>query len=109
MADQFENVQAWFDSLPGRFQPSRAGAMNTVFQMDISGPGGGQWYLTVKDKALTVTEGKHDSPKLTVTISADDWLKVINRKADPVSLYEVGRIRISGSEYLAEQLMYLFA
>jgi putative sterol carrier protein len=107
MADQFESVKTWFDTLPGRFQGSRAGSMDAIFQMDISGEGGGQWILTVKDKALTVSEGVAPNPRLTVSMAAEDWLRVINRKADPVSLYEMGRIRLKGSEYVAEQLMYL--
>jgi putative sterol carrier protein len=107
MADQFESIKAWFDSLPGRFQGSRAGSMDAVFQYDISGEGGGQWFLTIKDKAITVNEGLAPNPRLTIIVSAEDYLRVVNRKADPVSLYEMGRVRLIGSEYLAEQLMYL--
>jgi putative sterol carrier protein len=108
MADQYESVKAWFDSAPARFQANRAGGLDTVFQMNITGPGGGQWYLTIKDKTLTVSEGTATNPRLTVTMSAEDWLKVMNRKADGEALYEMGRIRINGSEYLAQQLLYLF-
>jgi putative sterol carrier protein len=107
MADQYESVKAWFDSAPARFQANRAGGLDIVLQMNITGEGGGQWYLTIKDKKLTVSEGTAANPRLTVTMSAEDWLRVMNHKADGEALYEMDRIRISGSEYLAEQLMYL--
>ena len=107
MADRFGSVREAFEAAPNRFQPSRAGSMDAVFQFDIIGEGGGQWYLTIKDKTLTVTEGTHDSPKVTITASADDWLKLVNRRADATSLYMMGRIKVKGPLYLAEQLLYV--
>jgi putative sterol carrier protein len=107
MAGQYASVKAWFDSLPERFQASRAGSMDTVVQYDVTGEGGGQWYMTIKDKKLAVSQGVHENPKLTITLSAEDWLRVINRTGDPVYMYESGRIRLKGPEYLAEQLMYM--
>lgn len=109
MTNQYDSVKAWFDVAPARFQPSRAGNMNTVVQFDISGEGGGKWYVTVKDKTLTVSEGEAEDPAVTVTMAAGDWLKMVNRQADVGSLYMSGRLQVKGSIYLAQQFAYLFA
>jgi len=104
VATQPGSIKEWFDTAPSRFPSSVAWNVDAVIQMDITGAGGGQWYLTLKDKKLALAEGQHEKPSATVTVSADDWLRVINRTANAESLYMMGKIRITGSMYLVEGL-----
>jgi len=104
-----EDISNSLQAMQNRFQGQRAGSMNAVVQLNITGEGGGHWYLTVKDQALQITEGQHDRPTATVVTSADDWLKLVNRQAWGESLYNMGRLQVYGDLYLAERLQYLFA
>lgn len=104
-----QDISNSLQAMQSRFQGQRAGNMNVVVQLNITGEGGGHWYLTVKDQALQINEGQHDPPTVTVVISADDWIKLVNRQAWGESLYNMGRLQVHGDLYLVERLQYLFA
>ena len=62
--------------LPMGFQAQRdaGGAVPQDFTMQyvLTGPGGGEWAVTIKDGQLTTTKGRHDAA-ITFTLSIDDW------------------------------------
>jgi SCP-2 sterol transfer family len=62
--------------LPMGFQAQRdaGAAVPTDFTMQyvLTGPGGGEWAVTIKDGQLSTTQGRHDAA-ITFTLSIDDW------------------------------------
>ncbi|MGW8289370.1 MAG: hypothetical protein ACWGNP_03770, partial [Candidatus Bathyarchaeia archaeon] len=48
--------------LPIRFRPEKAAGIDVTVQVNITGPNGGDWIVTIKDRKLEVEEGKHSSP-----------------------------------------------
>jgi putative sterol carrier protein len=83
-----------------------ATAPNAVYQFNITGDGGGQYNLDLK-KGKTgdfVGQGTHDSPGATITVSAEDWLGMINGTLNPMQAFMSGKIKIDGDMTLAMSL-----
>lgn len=76
--------------LPMGFQAQRdaGGAVPTDFTMQylLTGAGGGDWAVTIKDGQLSTVKGKHDAV-ITFTMSIDDWRDaVLSRNGASISL-----------------------
>jgi hypothetical protein len=56
MADTIQEV---IQGMPAQFNADAAKGMNAVYQYDITGDGGAQFSLEIKDGALQVKEGAH--------------------------------------------------
>jgi len=79
---------------------------NAVYQFNITGDGGGQWNLDLtKGKTGNFTsKGTHASPGATVTVSAEDWLGMLNGSLNPMQAFMSGKIKIDGDMTLAMSL-----
>ncbi len=96
--DFFDNI------LPTRFKPEKAAGIDVVAQVSIIGPNGGDWVVIIKDQKLEVTEGVHQSPKLTVTMKEKDYLDVINGKISGERAFFSGKLQVKGDIILALRL-----
>lgn len=85
-----------------------AGAEGTL-QFNITGEGGGQWYITIKEGTGSVTKGEIDEPSVTITTAAEDYIGLVRGTSDPQSLFLTGRIQIAGDMQLAMKLAQLIA
>ena len=108
MTDRAESVQQVFDLMPNRLLPEQAGGVEAIIQIDLSGNEGGQWYLTIHDSALTVSNGVHDNASMTMTMAANDWLDVVNGEANSMGLFMRGKIKIAGDMQLAMKMQTMF-
>jgi 3-hydroxyacyl-CoA dehydrogenase/3a,7a,12a-trihydroxy-5b-cholest-24-enoyl-CoA hydratase len=79
-------------------------SMEGILQFDITGEGGGKWYMEFKSGKASVTEGAHESPTTTFTVDAADWLALSRREADPQQLFMSGRLKVAGDMGLAMKL-----
>jgi len=95
------SVKAWIESLPKTVKPEKVADLSAVYQFSVSGDGGGNWIVTVKDKAVAVQEGKAEKPDCTISCAASDWLAILNRKMDAVQAYYSGKLTIDGDTDLA--------
>jgi putative sterol carrier protein len=91
-------------ALPARFKPDKAAGINVVAQLNISGPDGGGWIATIKDQKLTVVEGTHPSPALTLKMTEDDFMDLVNGKLSAEKAFFTGRIQFKGNIALALKL-----
>ncbi len=106
---KISSLSQCFDLMPERFMPDKAAGESGVFQFDLSGDQGGKWYLVVKDGQLDgVVSGEHASADIVMSMSADDWLKVVNGEANPMMLFMQGGIKISGDIGLALKMQKWF-
>ncbi len=96
--DFFDNI------LPTRFKPEKAAGIDVVAQVSIIGPNGGDWVVIIKDQKLEITEGVHQSPKLTVTMKEKDYLDVINGKISGERAFFSGKLQVKGDIILALRL-----
>lgn len=101
-------VKEAFDAMPGNFKSAKAAGMKAVYQWDITGEGGGKWNATIADGKCAVAEGQHASPNITITVSAKDWLDILNGKLDGQMAFMSGKLKVKGDMSLAMKLKTLF-
>lgn len=105
---QPKTVQAFFATLPGKLDPEEAEGLDVVYQFDLNGADGGQYQLRIRDGACQVSEGTHPDPNVTLAMSGEDCLRVLNGQVSGTMVAMTGRLRISGDMGLALQLASLF-
>lgn len=66
-------------------------------QVDIIGEGEGAFYIELKDKQLFVEPYEYYDHDCKFIISADDFIKMVNGKLDPVLAYTTGKLKVEGS------------
>ena len=102
-------VKDIFDQMPGRLNQSAAAGMDATIQYDLTGDGGGTYNCAIKEGACTVAEGGSDSPTMTVTMEASDFVDLISGKLDGMSAFMGGKLRIAGDMGIAMKLQSLFS
>ncbi len=63
--------------------PGLATEVNAVIQFDVSGPTGGQWTADLTKSAGWISAGTHAAPKMTVSVSDEDLVKMVNKQLNP--------------------------
>jgi putative sterol carrier protein len=101
-------VSEFFQVLPDKFDAQAASSMNVVYQFNLSGPQGGQYYLAVKDQACSVQTGVHPAPQVTLSMTGEDCIGILTGRLDGPSTFLSGRLQIAGDLGLAIQLKTLF-
>lgn len=92
-------------ALPSRFDPSKAGGLGAVVQMNVAGSNGGDWMIVIKDGKMEVKEGIHPSPEIVIKIVDVDFVDLINRKQSALTAFMSGKIQFKGSLALGLRLM----
>jgi len=97
-----------FNRLPEYFRADQAAGVEGIFQFDITGENGGQWYVEVKDSACRVEKGAHPNPSVTITMDAADHVAISLGKLDGPAAFFSGRLRVSGDMLLGLRFSQLF-
>ena len=104
----YTSIREVLDSYEHRFIPDAAAGITGVVLLDLTGEGGGQYQLIIDNQTLDIKEGPAEDPTVTVTTSAEDWLKVNNGEANAMALMMQGKLKIKGSLALATKFQNLF-
>src|ERR1051326_6817061 len=102
------SVKEVFEAIDGRELPEEAGNLQVTIQFDLSGEGGGQWYVTVANRRGTVAQGGTPNPNVTFSSSVNDYLAIINGDLNPVSAFMQGKVRVQGDMALVMKMQSLF-
>jgi len=102
------SVKEVFTKMPEVFNPSAAQGLDVVFQFDITGEGEGNWNVTVKDATCQVKEGTHDTPTVTLTMSSETWLGIVNKTLNGMQAFMSGQLKVSGDIMLSQRIEQLF-
>jgi putative sterol carrier protein len=101
---RFESVADWVEFLPRGFRPETARDVDVVIQFHFDGKEPYRAHAHIAKGVLSVTDGTHDRPDLTVEAAARDWLAVIHGLADPVEWFLSGRLSVDGDMNLVVRL-----
>ncbi|NNG06364.1 MAG: SCP2 sterol-binding domain-containing protein [Desulfobacteraceae bacterium] len=104
----FTEVKETFDNMASVFNPSAAAGLDAVFQYEITGEGGGNWTVIIKDGACEIKEGTHDSPTTTLSMSAETWLAIVNKQLNGMQAFMSGQLKATGDIMLASRIEQLF-
>jgi putative sterol carrier protein len=102
------SVKEIFDNLDEGFQPNKAEGVDAIFQFDLTGDNGGQYWVKVADKKAEVHEGAHASPTMTLTSAASDYIALVNGELAPMTAFMQGKIKVNGDMGLALKLQAMF-
>jgi sterol carrier protein 2 len=72
--------------------------------VDINGPDGGNWVVTIKEQKLTVKEGIHPSPTLSLKMEEKDFMDLVSGKITAEKAFFMGKLRFKGNIGLALKL-----
>ena len=102
------NVKEVFTEMSKIFNPGAAQGLNVAFQFDITGDGGGSWNIGINDSVCQIQEGTHEAPNVTLTMSCETWLSIVNRELNAMQAFMGGQLRVSGDIMLAQRIPELF-
>lgn len=102
------DVREVFNDMPAAFSPDAAANLDAVIQYDISGENGGNWTITIKDGACQIQEGTHDAPTVTLSMSDETWLQIVNKETNGMQAFMSGQLKVSGDIMLAQRIEQLF-
>jgi putative sterol carrier protein len=104
----YTTVKETIEKMPVVFDANAAKGLNAVFQFNITGDGGGQWNLTVKDGTCELQEGLHAAPTVSLTMAGPTWLSIINKKMNAMQASMSGRLKTVGNMMTAQKIPTIF-
>jgi 3-hydroxy-3-methylglutaryl CoA synthase/NAD(P)-dependent dehydrogenase (short-subunit alcohol dehydrogenase family)/putative sterol carrier protein len=102
------DINAIFDQMPGAFDPEAAKGVDVVFQYSISGPGGGDWVVAVKDGACSIEAGTAEKPTCTLKMEGSDFIDMVTGKLNPMTAFTSGKLKIGGDVMKSQLIEKLF-
>jgi putative sterol carrier protein len=73
--------------------PALAKDISSVVQFDITGEGGGKWTLDCTKTEGWISEGHSGTPKMTVSVSGDDFVKIREKKLNAQMAAMQGKLK----------------
>lgn len=103
-------VQDVFEKhIPERLQskPEVAEQINSSYQFDLTGDGGGQYVVDLTKKADWVSKGEIAEPGVKITMSASDFVDLVAGKLNGQMAFMQGKLKIKGDMSLALKLQQI--
>jgi hypothetical protein len=94
------------ERIPQKIQahPDVAEKIGAVYQFDVSGPGGGSWFVDLTKPGGLVGAGRSPDAKCTIAIKDADLLALVNGTLSPGMAFMTGKIKVQGDYGLAMKL-----
>jgi len=105
---QVDSATHYRETLASRFVATAATGVDAVFQWELSGDDAQTFHAVVQDGAVTVVEGSHPTPTVTLAMAADDYVKVVNGELDGTKAFTSGKGKVSGKIRLAMKMRKIF-
>ena len=106
------DIQKLFnEELPAALQKNAEAAkqIGAKYQINISGDGGGEWYIDVSDTGPKAEKGNPGNADCTISITSEDFQKLHeNPQANGMQLFFSGKLKVTGNQMLAMKLQKLF-
>ncbi len=90
-----------FGTVEARFKKDVAKDLDFIITIDVGGPDGGAWSVTIKNGTCKVQEGAVDNPTVTLEVADKDWVDLTLGKVDAQTLLAAGRGSVKGEIAMA--------
>jgi putative sterol carrier protein len=101
-------VKELFEQMPASFDPAAAAGIRAVILFDLTGQGGARYCVSIDDGALSIVEGGHEAPDLTISADARDYIDISTGALNQQLAFMTGRITARGDTALAMKLPKIF-
>lgn len=102
------SVADYFATLEERFVPSATAGLQAVFQWELAGEDGGTYHAVVDDGQMTLVQGQHAEPTVTIAMEADDYVRVVNGELDGARAFTTGGGKVRGKIRMAMKMRSIF-
>ncbi|MFQ6088058.1 MAG: SCP2 sterol-binding domain-containing protein [Candidatus Methanofastidiosia archaeon] len=89
-------VREIFEGMSKAFNPEKAMSLNAIIQCNISGNGGGKWFIRIKDKKCTISEGEVQDPSTKIFSDAKTWIGICTGRLKGSEAFMTGNLRVEG-------------
>ncbi|HVU04721.1 MAG TPA: SCP2 sterol-binding domain-containing protein [Polyangiaceae bacterium] len=104
-----KSLDAVFDGMVQAFLPEKAGQNSAVVQYDVNSQEGKHSYqLKVAGGKCTLSKGAPDSARVTLTLSAPDFLRLVTGKLNGQTAFFQGKLKLSGDMMFAQTMQSWF-
>ncbi|MBL8923346.1 MAG: SDR family NAD(P)-dependent oxidoreductase [Myxococcaceae bacterium] len=86
--------------------PELAKSIGNVYQFNLKNPDSA-WVLDLKNGGGSVKAGAAEKADCTLALSDADWLDMVSGKADPMKLFQGGKLKITGNVMASQKLDFL--
>ena len=98
------SVKPVFEAMPLTLNKDAAKDASVVYQFNLSGEGGGQFIVTIKDGTCAVEEGVAPTPDVTISAVAADYMNIVMGTYPFGLAYINGRVKVEGNLRLVIRL-----
>jgi putative sterol carrier protein len=91
------NAKEFLSSLPAKVPLEAIQGVETLFHFDISGEGGTQATIGIKDGEVKFEEGLQGEPKCVVKASQENLQKLLSGSLNPMMAIMTGKVKISNT------------
>ncbi len=102
------SIQEVFEHIDEGFNPAKAEGVDAVFQFNLTGDNGGQYWVKVANQQAEVHEGTHDAPTMTITATAENYIALVNGDLNAMKAFMQGKVKVKGDMGLALRLQAMF-
>ncbi len=74
-------------------KPELGKDINAIIHFDITGDDGGKWTLDLTKASEWVSAGANGTPKMTITVSNDDFVKIREKKLNAQMAAMQGKLK----------------
>jgi len=107
--DKPTTIEQLMQHMPAAFLPDKAKGIQAVIQLNLTGEGGGEWFVSVAEGKCEVSPGTAPTPTATITAAAADYLAVARGELNPMNAFMAGKIKATGNLGLLMNFQNWFA
>jgi putative sterol carrier protein len=100
-----------FNRMEEHFDPERSKDLDLVIHFALTGAADGgsdSYQVTIRDDACKVAKELTETPEITITLDAVDYLKLATDNAKAMDLYLNGKLKVDGNLIIATRLQGLY-
>jgi len=105
------NAEAVMEKIQKKIEanPDLVDKVKAVFQFDITGDGGGRWWVDLLNKPGAVGKGEKKEATCVITMDAEDFVGMASKTVNPVKLFMKGKLKIGGDAAAAMKIQNILA
>ena len=104
-----KNIRQAIEGMTLSLNPDSAKDLTATIQFNVSGEGGGDYYLTIAKGKCNFAEGLTPEPTLTISTPADIWLKIARKELSGAMGLMTGKYKASGKMGLLMKMDKIFS